>query len=52
MSKSDHPTKADAGKTKRQLIDELNSLRHRLSELAFNRGQTTVFGCRNTEEGE
>jgi len=32
MSASDQPTKADLGKTKRQLIDELNSLRLRLGE--------------------
>ncbi len=33
MSKSNHPTNPDAGKTKQQLVDELNSVRHRLSEL-------------------
>lgn len=33
MSKSNHPTNPDAGKTKQQLVDELNSVRHRLSKL-------------------
>jgi len=33
MSKSNHPTNPDAGKTKQQLVDELNLVRHRLSEL-------------------
>ena len=33
MSKSSHSKNSDAGKTKQQLLDELNLLRHRLSEL-------------------
>ncbi len=33
MSKSHQPKKADTGKTKQQLIDELNSLQRQLSEL-------------------
>jgi two-component system sensor kinase FixL len=33
MSKSNNPTNPDAGKTKRQLVDELNLVRHRMSEL-------------------
>jgi two-component system sensor kinase FixL len=33
MSKSNQPTSPDSGKTKQQLLDELNLLRHQLSEL-------------------
>ena len=33
MSNSRHPKKTDAGKTKQQLIDELNLLRRELGEL-------------------
>ncbi len=36
MSKPYHPKKVDAGKTKQQLIDELDSLRRRLGELESN----------------
>jgi two-component system sensor kinase FixL len=33
MSKSSHPKNSDAGKTKQKLLDELNLVRHRMSEL-------------------